>query len=67
MKKILLAILSLVLIAASIFGLFAGVASFKDVMNIKDYKTEDQESGLAAINDQLKPGQVIKLPADAQQ
>ena len=56
MKKILLAILSLVLIAASIFGLFAGVASLKDVMNIKDYKTEDQESGLAAINDQLKPG-----------
>ncbi len=56
MKKVLLAILSLCLIAASIFGLFSGVAGMKDVLNIKDYKEADQESGLAAINDQLKPG-----------
>ena len=28
----------------------------KDVLNIKDYKTEDQESGLAQINDELLPG-----------
>ena len=56
MKKVLLAILSLCLIAASLFGLFTGVAGMKDVLNVKDYKTEDQESGLAAINDELLPG-----------
>ena len=67
MKKVLLAILSLCLIAASIFGLFSGVAGMKDVLNIKDYKEADQESGLAAINDQLKPGQVLKLPPNARQ
>lgn len=56
MKKVLLAILSLCLIAASLFGLFTGVAGMKDVLNIKDYKTEDQDSGLAQINDELLPG-----------
>lgn len=56
MKKVLLAILSLCLIAASLFGLFTGVAGMKDVLNIKDYKTEDQDSGLEQINDQLLPG-----------
>lgn len=56
MKKVLLAILSLCLIAASLFGLFTGVNGMKDVLNVKDYKTEDQESGLAAINDELLPG-----------
>ena len=56
MKKVLLAILSLCLIAASLFGLFTGVNGMKDVLNVKDYKTEDQETGLAAINDELLPG-----------
>ena len=56
MKKVLLAILSLVLIAACLFGLFAGVASMKDILNIYDYKMADADSGRAAINDQLLPG-----------
>ena len=56
MKKVLLTILSLLLVAASIFGIFAGVASLKDVLNIYDYKMADADSGRAAINDQLLPG-----------
>ena len=38
MKKVLLTIISVCLIAASIFGLFAGVSSFSDIMNVKEYK-----------------------------
>lgn len=56
MKKILLAILSLCLIAASLFGLFSGVSGLKDVLNIKDYKLKDADNGRAQINDQLIPG-----------
>lgn len=48
-KKVLLTIISVCLIAASIFGLFAGVSSFSDIMNVKEYKEEDAKEGLDAI------------------
>ena len=49
MKKVLLTIISVCLIAASIFGLFAGVTSISDIMNVKEYKEEDAKEGLDAI------------------
>ena len=51
MKKVLLTIISVCLIAASIFGLFAGVSSFSDIMNVKEYKEKDAEEGLDAIKE----------------
>lgn len=50
MKKVLLTIISVCLIAASIFGLFAGVSSISDIMNVKEYKEEDAKEGLDAID-----------------
>ena len=50
MKKVLLTIISVCLIAASIFGLFAGVSSFSDIMNVKEYKEKDAEEGLKSID-----------------
>ena len=50
MKKVLLTIISGCLIAASIFGLFAGVSSFSDIMNVKEYKEKDAEEGLESID-----------------
>lgn len=60
MKKVLLTIISICLIAASVFGLFAGVNGVKDSLNIKEYKEHDAEEGLEQINDQLLPG-IAKL------
>ena len=51
MKKVLLTIISVCLIAASIFGLFAGVPSISDIMNVKEYKEKDAEEGLDAIKE----------------
>ena len=56
MKKVLLTIISICLIAASVFGLFAGVNGLQDVLNIKEYKEHDAEEGLEQINDVLLPG-----------
>lgn len=56
MKKVLLTIISICLIAASVFGLFAGVNGLQDVMSIKEYKEHDAEEGLEQINDVLLPG-----------
>ena len=56
MKKVLLTIISICLIAASVFGLFAGVNGVKDSLNIKEYKEHDAEEGLEQINDHLLPG-----------
>ena len=50
MKKVLLTIISVCLIAASIFGLFAGVSSISDIMNVKEYKEKDAEEGLESID-----------------
>ena len=50
MKKVLLTIISVCLIAASIFGLFAGVSSFSDIMNVKEYKEKDSKEGLESID-----------------
>ena len=50
MKKVLLTIISVCLIAASIFGLFAGVTSISDIMNVKEYKEKDAEEGLESID-----------------
>ena len=46
MKKVLLTIISVCLIAASIFGLFAGVSSFSDIMNVKEYKRKGRGRGV---------------------
>lgn len=56
MKKVLLTIISICLIAASVFGLFAGVNGLQDVLSIKEYKEHDAEEGLEQINDVLLPG-----------
>lgn len=56
MKKVLLTIISICLIAASVFGLFAGVNGLQDVLSIKEYKEQDAEEGLEQINDVLLPG-----------
>ena len=50
MKKVLLTIISVCLIAASIFGLFAGVTGLQDAQNLSAYKTQDSEDGLAAVD-----------------
>ena len=55
MNRVLRALLSLVLIAAGIFGLFTGINGVKDALNIKDYKEADAEHGKAQINDELLP------------
>lgn len=60
MKKVLLTIISICLIAASVFGLFAGVNGLQDVLSIKEYKEQDAEEGLEQINDVLLPG-IAKL------
>ena len=69
MKKVLLTIISVCLIAASIFGLFAGVSSISDIMNVKEYKEEDAKEGLDAIDtlnaglDQLQENEGTYLAA----
>ena len=56
MKQILRVILSLCLIAACVFGLYAGVLGAKDALNIQKYKTAEAESGLRQIEEELLPG-----------
>lgn len=56
MKKVLLTIISICLIAASVFGLVAGAQGLSDVMNVAEYKQEDAKEGLEVINDVLLPG-----------
>lgn len=41
MKRVLLMVLSIVLILASIFGMFACVAGVRDILNINEYKNAD--------------------------
>ena len=49
MKKGLLVLLSILLIAASVFGLFSGVKGVKEVMNVMEYKQDQANSGYYAI------------------
>ena len=49
MKKGLLVLLSILLIAASIFGLFAGVKGVKEALNVAEYKADQGNAGLYAI------------------
>ncbi len=49
MKKGLLVLLSILLIAASIFGLFAGVKGVKEALNVAEYKADHGNAGLYAI------------------
>lgn len=56
MKKALLTIISICLIAACVFGLVAGVQGFSDALNVANYKTEDAEEGLDTIDNTLLPG-----------
>lgn len=50
MKRTLLIICSICLVLAGIFGLFSGVVGINDAQNLQDYKTEDSEQGLAAVD-----------------
>ena len=50
MKKVLLTIISVCLIAASIFGLFAGASSLSDTMNVQEYKDKYAEEGLESTD-----------------
>ena len=49
MKKGLLVLLSILLIAASIFGIFSGVKGVKEVMNVMEYKQDQANAGYYAI------------------
>ena len=49
MKKSLLVLLSVLLIAASIFGLFAGYKGVKEALNVAEYKADQGNAGLYAI------------------
>lgn len=56
MKKVLLKVCGIVLVIASIFGLFACATGMKDVLGIKDYKTidgQEAEEGVATARDGL--------------
>lgn len=41
MKRVLLMVLSIILVLASIFGMFACVAGVRDILNINEYKNAD--------------------------
>lgn len=49
MKRVLLTIMSICLVLACLFGLFAVVGGMKDVLNIQDYKTKQGEEGREGI------------------
>ena len=49
MKKGLLVLLSILLIAASVFGIFSGVKGVKEVMNVMEYKQDQANAGYYAI------------------
>ncbi len=49
MKRVLLMVCSICLVAACIFGLFACVAGVQDILNVKDYKTSDSETAKEGI------------------
>lgn len=54
MKRVLLMVCSICLVAACIFGLFTCVSGVQDVLNVKDYKTSDSETakeGIATARD----------------
>ncbi len=50
MKRVFLTVCSICLILAGLFGLFTGAAGIKDAKNLQDYKTEDSELGLEAVD-----------------
>ena len=50
MKRVFLTVCSICLILAGLFGLFTGIAGVKDAKNLQDYKTEDSEMGLEAVD-----------------
>jgi len=49
-KNVFQVVVSLILIAGCLFSLFAGVKGINDFLEIKDYKTEEKEEGLANID-----------------
>ncbi len=50
MKRVFLMVCSIILVLAGLFGLFTGVAGVQDAKNLQDYKTDDSEAGLAAVD-----------------
>ena len=50
MKRVFLMVCSICLVLAGLFGLFTGVAGVQDAKNLQDYKTEDSELGLEAVD-----------------
>ncbi len=50
MKRVFLTVCSICLVLAGLFGLFTGAAGIRDAKNLQDYKTEDSEMGLEAVD-----------------
>ncbi len=53
MKRVFLTVCSICLVLAGLFGVFTGAAGIKDAANLQDYKTEDSEMGLEAVDELL--------------
>ena len=57
MKRVLLALCSILLVLACLFGIYACLGGLKDVQNIQDYKNSDAadaKAGLAAARDGIE-------------
>ena len=65
MKRVFLMVCSICLVIASLFGLFTGVAGLRDAKNLQDYKTEDSELGLEAVDTLLDGIQQLRDNEDA--
>jgi hypothetical protein len=50
MKRLFYMVCSICLVLAGLFGLLTGVSGIQDAKNLQDYKTEDSEDGLAAVD-----------------
>lgn len=65
MKRVFLMACSICLVIAALFGLFTGIAGFRDAKNLQDYKTEDSELGLEAVDTLLDGIEQLRANEDA--
>ena len=65
MKRVFLMVCSICLVLAGLFGLFTGVAGVQDARNLQDYKTEDSELGLEAVDILLGGIEQLRANEDA--
>ena len=65
MKRVFLMVCSICLVIASLFGLFTGVAGLRDAKNLQDYKTEDSDLGLEAVDTLLDGIEQLRENEDA--